>query len=291
MSLSMSRQTSLLLLALLLPLALLAGCEDERGLNERREIHSADMARVATIAREDIARGRRGTEIAAERVARGFLVEDRARLAPEMRTVMRRFQEPPRPIEELMVSPITFLAAVGMDGKVIARDTDPDLMAGFDIAQACPVIQRALDGTAGYELSELPSLEEGGLPSVTIIFASPSRHQGRVVGAMVAGLPLWRLAQQMTRQLQLDNAREVAAGELVWALIVHADEQHYHAGFPPDLREMVPDAARRSQGLSGSPGGFTGERQQYGRWYGYGVLPLPSVGDDVQVILFRSEPI
>lgn len=272
-------------------LLVLVACDQERGLNERREIAAADVPAVNHIVRQDIDRGLRGVEIAAERVARGFLVEDRSRLARELRTVMRRFQEPPRPIPELMVSPITFLAAVGMDGRVIARDAEPDTMVGFDLAETCPVVQRALDGALGYELSELPSLEEGGLPSVTIIFAAPSRHEGRVVGAMVTGLPLWRLAQQMTRQLQLDNASQISGGELIWVLILRGDEPHYHAGFPPDLREMVPDAARRARGLSGSPHGFTGERTQYGRWYGYGVLPMPAIADDVQVIIFRSDPV
>jgi len=284
----MKRRTPILLAALL---ALSAGCDDEQGRNERRDIHRADMPRVKAIVRQDLDQGIRGVTIAADRVARGFLVEDRAQLAPEMRAVLARFQRPPRPIEELMVSPITFVAAVGMDGRIIARDAEPDHMAGFDIAEACPVVQRALDGSTGYELSELPSLEEDGLPSVTIIFAAPSRHEGRVVGAVVAGLPLWRMAQQMGRQLQLDNAEQVHRGELVWALILRGDEPHFHAGFPPDLRGMVPDAARRREGLEGSPGGFTGQIQLYGRWYGYGVLPVPSVGDDVTVILFRSDPV
>ena len=222
---------------------------------------------------------------------RGFLVEDRERLAGEMRTVMRRLQNPPRPIQELMVTPISFLAAVDRDGIVIARDAEDDRMAGFDLADACPVVQRALAGSAGYELSEIPSLVEGGPPSVTVVFAAPARHDGRVVGAMAAGLPLWRLSQQLTRQLQLVNAQQIARGELIWAMVLRGDERHHHVGFPPDLLELVPDAARRAEGLGRSPHGFTGEAQQYGRWYGYGVLPLPAVGDDITVILFRSDPV
>ena len=53
----------------------------------------------------------------------------------------------------------------------------------------------------------------------------------------------------------------------------------------------MPDATRRREGLSASPGGFTGELQQFGRWYGFGVLPIPTVGDDVSIVFFRSDPV
>ncbi len=269
---------------------LLASCQGERGRNERREIHDADMGAVQDIVRADLDRGVRGVTLAAERMRRGFLVEDDERREREMRAVMRRLQEPPRSINELMVLPITFLAAVGTDGVVIARDAEDDRMRGFDLAAVIPVVRRALDGATGYELSQIPSREEGGAPSISVVFAAPARHQGRVVGAMVAGLPLWRIAQQMTRQLQLDNADQISRGELIWVLLVQGEELHHHAGFPPNLRNLVPDLARRTRGLAESPGGFTGEFQVFSRWYGYGVLPVPSIGEDVHVVLFRSDP-
>ncbi|MCB9591349.1 MAG: hypothetical protein H6719_01345 [Sandaracinaceae bacterium] len=274
-----------------LSLLLVAGCDGERGQNERRDIHDSDMPETLRIVRTDLDNGMSGVTQAAERMRRGFLVEDPEQREREMRQVMVRLQQPPRSINELMVLPITFLAAVGTDGVVIARDAEEDRMRGFDLAAVVPVVQRALDGTAGYELSEIPSIEEGGPPSVSVVFAAPARHEGRVVGAMVAGLPLWRVGQQLTRQLQLQNADALTRGELIWVLLLKGDEQHYHAGFPPDLRQLVPDAARRRQGLGESPGGFTGEFQQFGRWYGYGVLPIPSFGEDVQVVLFRSDPV
>ncbi|MBX3270966.1 MAG: cache domain-containing protein [Sandaracinaceae bacterium] len=266
-----------------------AGCENERGRNERGKIHASDMPDAARIVRQDIDRGRRGVAQAAERLRRGFLVEDAERREREMRQVMMRMRQPPRSINDLMVLPITFIAAVGTDGVVIARDAEEDRMRGFDLAAVVPVVRQALDGQAGYALSEIPSAEEGALPSVTIVFAAPARHEGRVVGAVAAGLPLWRIAQQITAQLQLQHARDVANGELIWVLMLRGEEPHHHAGFPPDLVRMVPSAARRAEGLGASPGGFTGEFQQYGRWYGYGVLPVPSVAPDVSIIFFRSD--
>lgn len=287
---SMIRRTSSLgALALLL----LLGCDSEQGRNERRKIHERDMPAVQRLIRQDLERAMQGTREAGDRFARGFLVEDPAQREREIRQVLRMLRNPRRTqaIPGLMTTPVSFIAAVGADGKVIARDTEPDPMRGFDIADAAPIVRQALRGESGYALSSLPSLEEDGLPSVTILFAAPSRHDGEVVGAIVSGLPLWRLTQQMSRQLQLDEADAVSGGELVWALVLEGDEQHYHGGFPPDLRELVPNATIRQQGLSESPGGFTGEVQQYGRWYGYGVLPVPTIGEEVTVILFRSDPV
>lgn len=273
-------------------LVLLAGCNQEQGQNEQRLIVRDDQAVALEIVRTDLNRGVTGVRRAADLMARGFLVEDPAQREREMRQVLRRIQQPPRAIEELMVSPISFVAAVGMDGKVIARDAEPDLMRGFDIGRVAPVVRRALqEGETGYELGELPSLMEDDPPSVTILFAAPARRDGRVVGAIVAGLPLWRLGQQLSRQLQLENAQELTQGTLVWALLYRGEDLHYHTGFPPDLRELAPSEAARRQGLTTSPRGYTGEVYQYGRWYGYGVLPLPRLGEDIGIILFRSDPV
>jgi len=271
-------------------LVLLAGCDEEKGRNERAAIHAEDMPAVKRVVRQDLERGLEGVRLAAERVRRGFLVDDRERLAQEMRSVLIRLRQPPRAITQLMMTPLSFIAAVDAEGTVICRDAQEDRMAGFDLAEHVPVVQRALEGESGYALSTIPGIVDDAPPSVTVVFAAPAWHDGEVVGAVVAGLPLWRLGQQLTRQLQLDNADAVQRGELLWVLLLEGDEQHYHAGFPPDLRQLVPDAERRAEGFASSPGGFTGELNQFGRWYGYGVLPVPSVGEDVSVVIFRSDP-
>jgi len=287
-------QTRPIPLIALLVLPVLLGCNEERGSNERAAIAGDDQALVLRVFRQDLSHGVIGVRRAADLMDRGFLVEDPAQRERELRQVMRRVQQPPRAIEELMVSPISFLAAVGTDGKVIARDVEQgeDRMRGFDIGEVSPLVRRALaEGEGGYELAELPSLLETDPPSVTVLFVAPARHEGRVVGAMVSGLPLWRLGQQLTRQLQLENAQALQQGALVWALLYRGDDLHYHQAFPEGLRELAPGRAAREQGLSTSPGGYTGEVQQYGRWYGYGVLPLPRLGENIGVILFRSDPV
>ncbi|MBZ0116710.1 MAG: hypothetical protein K8H88_06940 [Sandaracinaceae bacterium] len=271
-------------------LLFLAGCDGDKGLNERRGISQEDAPSCRRHVRRDIDGIQSGVRQAAERMARGFLVEDPQQREREMRSVLIRLRQPPRGISELMVSPASFVAVVGTDGHVIARDATEDRMRGFDLGAASEVVRDALRGRGGYGLAELPAQEEGQPASVTILFAAPARHHGDVVGAVVAGLPLWRLSQQLSNQLRLEHADPVSQGLLVWATVYRGDQMHPHAGFPADLLQLVPSAADRERALSASPGGYTGELAQYGRWYGYGVMPMPSLGEDMGVILFRSDP-
>jgi hypothetical protein len=136
------------------------------------------------------------------------------------------------------------------------------------------------------EVGEFASTEPGGQPSVSIVMAAPAHYQGKVVGALVLGIPLWRLQQQLSKQLQMELAGKERI--VVWVYVYQGDTVHHH-GTPPDLDKLVPDANARKAGLAKSPGGFTGETAQYGFWYGYGVRPLRVFGPDVGVVIFRME--
>jgi hypothetical protein len=271
-------------------LCVVAGCDEEKGFNERRALRERDVVTARNVVSRDLERGVRGVQRAAQLVARRFPDPDPERRERALRQLLVRTRQPPRAIEELLTSPVTFVAAVGTDGRVVARDAEPDPMRGYDLGAAAPIVRRALvEGVAGYALSELPGTAEGEQTSVTVVFAAPARREGQIVGAVAAGIPLWRLAQQLSRQLQLENAAALQRGELLWALVYKGDRLHHHAGFPPGLVELTPSASVRSQALAASPGGYTAEVQQYGRWYGYLVLPLPRIGEDAGMILYRSD--
>lgn len=269
----------------LLPFA--GGCDDSGGVEQQRRILVEHAPRVAEIVLDDIARHRRGLQHAADRIAVGFVKAEPERIEREMRVVMKLIRSPKRGVPELVISPMSFMAVVGMDGKVIARNAVPDRMRGMDLGAQFPVVKQALDGTLSMGLSEFASFEPGGEPSVTYLFAAPARYEGKVVGALVVGIPLWRFSQRLSKQLQMEAAN--GPRSVLWVYIYRGDEL-YHHGTPRDLDKLVPDAATRRAGLSRSPGGFTGRVQQFGFWYGYGVRPLRALGDDVGVIIFRMDP-
>jgi hypothetical protein len=121
-----------------------------------------------------------------------------------------------------------------------------------------------------------------------MVHAVPTYYQGRLSGLILGGTPLWRTAQRLTRQLQAEAASE--GGTILWVYLYRGDALH-HRGTPADLDTIVPDAAVRAAGLGTSPGGFTGEVAQFGRWYAYGVVPLPELGPDIGFIVWRSDPV
>ena len=268
----------------------LGGCEE--GAREARVgIRTEVVPRVAAVIQDDLARHRVGVAKAANVLRRGFALEDPADRERQMRVALRYVQEPPRGIAEFVSSPMSFLAAVGADGVVIARDAEPDRMRGMNLAEAHPVVKRALaEGVPGYALGEFGRATATEETSWSMLFVHPVRvtEEGPIVGAVVAGIPLWREAQRLSRQLRVERAAEIEAGLVLWVYLYKGDRE-FHFDTPPDLDELVPDPATRAAGLSRSPGGFTGEVQLFGRPYGYGVVPVPSLGDDVGMIVFRSE--
>lgn len=269
---------------------LLGGC-DEGARHCQEQIIREHAPRVREIVREDIERGVTGVSRAATKLARGFLIEDHERRQSQMRTALHLLRQPPRGIPEVMISPISFLAAVDERGIVIARDAEPDPMAGFDAKQAFGVVRRALDaGEAGYALEEFPNLLPDQPGSRTVLYAAPARHEGRIVGAVLAGTPLWRTAQRVGRQIQAERAEDIRNGGILWVYLFEGERLHHH-GTPPDMDSVVPDGAARAAGLARSPGGFTGELAQFGRWYGYGVFPLPRVARGVGAVVFCSDPL
>ncbi len=285
------------LLALVATL-LFVGCEEAQ--HAQQVIHNDHVPRIQAIVREDIERTAQGTRIAAQTISRGFVVEDPEERANQMRIALRRLTQLPRGIPELTISPITFVAVVGMDGIVICRDSEQpddttrtanqtDPMRGQNVGQLFPHVHRALtEGVETHQLVEWPGLHESD-PTVMIdVQATPIRRDGTQLGVIIAGTPLWRTAQRITRQLQTEVADE--GGSIVWVYLYQGDA-FYSRATPENLDAANPDADARAAGFAISPGGFTGQMLQHGRWFAYGVVPLPSLAEDVGFVVWRSDPV
>jgi hypothetical protein len=252
--------------------------------NARAMIKNEHAPRVEKFVLDLMTRHTAGLTHAADRIGAGFVKAEPAQLEHEMRQVLKLIRSPKRGVPELVISPMSFIAVVG---KAIARDIDPeqDKMKGMDLAKLFPVVADALKGKAGTSMGEFES-EDPDKPSVTIMMAAPAHYKGEVVGALVLGIPLWRLQQVITKQLQMEIGGKQSV--VLWVYVYRGAELHHH-GTPPDLAKLLPDDATRKAGLAKSPGGFTGEVQQYAYWYGYGVRPLRVFGPDIGVIIVRME--
>jgi len=265
---------------------LVGACSADGAPEARRLIRTQQSPRVAALVVDLLSRHQSGLRQAADRIAAGFVRVTGLEQETDMRKVLKLIRSPKKGVSELVISPMSFLAVVGKDGHCIARDSEPDGMKGMDLGKQFPVVAAALQGEEGLAIGEFASTEPGGKPSVTFIMAAPAHYRGEVVGAMVLGIPLWRLQQVLSKQLQMELAGKDRV--VVWVYVYRGDEL-YHHGTPPDLDKLVPNAAARKAGLAKSPGGFTGDVAQYGFWYGYGVRPLRVLGPDLGVVIFRME--
>ncbi|MET0284851.1 MAG: hypothetical protein ABW352_10285 [Polyangiales bacterium] len=271
-------------------LVLLFACGDDGAANARRVLRDTHAVEVRKLVRGDIANHLIGVRAAGGRIAPGFATSDAKARESQMRTALRLLTKPPRGIPQLIVSARTFTAAVEPSGVVLATDAkeERDRMTGVNLGNQFAVVRDALAGSAGYAIDQFPPLEEGTEGSVSLLFAAPSKKAEVAVGAVLAGIPLWRFAQRLTKQLQLDHVSE--KGAILWVYLVRGDKLH-HFGTPPDLDTVIPNAQQRSEGLARSPGGYTGEFFQFGRYYAYGVVPLPALAPDIAALIVRSDPI
>ncbi|MFT3922517.1 MAG: hypothetical protein QM778_08285 [Myxococcales bacterium] len=285
----MSLRTALIVSLSLWSLAL-AACGPDGAPNARKVIRETHAAEVKGLVVDDIQDHLVGVKAAGVRIAPGFAVEDPKLRETQMRTALRLLTKPPRGIPQLVASARTFTAAVDANGVVLATDAkgERDRMTGVNLGQVFELVRKALAGSTGYAVDTFPAIEEGGEGSVSLLFAAPSIKDDKVVGAVLTGIPLWRLSQRLTKQLQLDHVSE--KGAILWVYVYQADKLH-HFGTPPDLDTMVPDGAARKSGLAKSPGGYTGDFMQFGRWYAFGVLPVKVLGPDLGVVIFRSDPV
>jgi hypothetical protein len=272
--------------------ASLTGCSPAGAPEARRKIREIHAREVQAMVRDDLTKHRRGIVGVAERIApilSGNAPTEEAR-ERALRAKLKAIRIMPRGVSELVASPATFVAGLRPDGIVIARDSDEDQMKGLNMAEHFPCVRAALtEGRTTECIADFPAQGELAA-SRSLVFATAVRaSDGRIVGGAALGIPMWRLEQRISRQLQLDHSDE--AGLVLWAYVYVGDEIYARPAAHPDLDQIVPTPAERAEGLRRSPGGFTTERRQYGRDYAFGILPVPSLGEGVGVILVRSDPV
>ncbi|MGB5374814.1 MAG: hypothetical protein WBM75_18990 [Polyangiales bacterium] len=271
-------------LLLLLSLLVLIGCEDRAAVaRTQTQLRDVDFPRVQALVEQDLANHQAGVVKAAAKLAPGFSVSDPQKREAQVRAALRILQKPKRGIDEFVASPMSFLAAVGLDGGVIARDREPDRMRGQDFKSRFEPVERALDGTASTGLGEFYAEDPNAPSSWSILFAAPSQRDGKVVGAVVAGIPLSRLAQRLSRQFRVEQK----AGAPVWVYL-YKGNRLFHWDTPPEVDALVRDPVARAKALSVSPAGYSEKVRLQGELQVYGVFPLALLAPDVGTIIFRT---
>jgi hypothetical protein len=269
---------------LLLAVVVLTGCEDTAAVERTQtQLREVDYPRVQVLVEQDLQHHQAGIMKAAAKLAPGFAVADPATREKQVRSALRILQQPKKGIDEFVASPMSFLAAVGVDGIVVARDREPDRMRGQDFKTRFEVVRQALDGTAATGLGEFYAEDPEAPSSWSILFAAPSLRDGEVVGAVLAGIPLSRLAQRLSRQFRVEQKE----GAPVWVYLYKANRL-FRWDTPPEVDALVGDPVAREQALAGSPAGYTKKAYLQGELQVYGAFPLALLAPDVGTIIFRT---
>jgi hypothetical protein len=269
---------------LLLAAATLVGCENTAAVERTQtRLRDVDYPRVQALVEEDLQNHQAGVLKAAEKLAPGFAVSDAELREKQVRSALRILQQPKKGIDEFVASPMSFLAAVGVDGLVVARDREVDRMKGQDFKARFEVVRQALAGSAATGLGEFYAEDPNAPSSWSILFAAPSLRGGQVVGAVLAGIPLSRLGQRLSRQFRVEQKE----GAPVWVYLYKGDRL-FHWDTPPEVDALVRDPGARADALAASPAGYTETVRLQGELEVYGVFPLDLLGADVGTIVFRT---
>jgi len=265
-------------------LVLVAACESSAAV-ERTEgtLREVDLPRIQALVEQDLRNHQVGVVEAAAKLAPGFSVSDPEIRQKEVRAALRILQQPKKGIDEFVASPMSFLAAIGTDGLVIARDRKPDRMAGQDFKTRFEVVRQALSGTAATGLGEFYAKDRSAPSSWSILFSAPSFAKREVVGAVLAGIPLSRLAQRLSRQFRVEQS----GPNPVWVYLYKGDRL-FHWDTPPEVDALVRDPDEREKSLAASPAGYTETVRLQGDLQVYGVFPLELLANDVGVIIVRT---
>lgn len=270
---------------LLLAAVALTGCENRAALERTQsQLRDDDYPRIQELIQRDLQNHQVGVAKAAAKLAPGFGVRDPAKRESQVRSALRILQEPKKGIDEFVASPMSFLAAVGPEGLVIARDREPDRMKGQDFGARFDVVAQALKGSAATGLGEFFAKDPNAPSSWSILFCAPSMKDGQVVGAVLAGIPLSRLAQRLSRQFRVEQKK---GSSPAWVYL-YKGKRLFHWDTPPEVDALIRDPVARERGLSASPAGYTETARLQGELQVYGVYPLALLAPDVGTIIFRT---
>jgi len=156
-------------------------------------------------------------------------------------------------------------------------------MKGQDFKTRFDVVRQALGGAAATGLGEFYAKDPDAPSSWSILFAAPSLRDEQVVGAVLAGIPLSRLAQRLSRQFRVEQKE----GAPVWVYL-YKGERLFHWDTPPEVDVLVRDPVARAKALAASPAGYAEKVRLQGELQVYGVFPIQLLGPDVGTIVFRT---
>lgn len=267
-----------------------AGCAD-RG-KKSQEGATKDAAWLVSLVDRDVAEVERGLPEGAKRIAAQLGKEQDVRQNPAtVRTALLKVRQQ---VPDLGVAKSTFFAFTDDKGIAVRNDLEQDTMAGKDVVGAYPALRKALEGgTFVSTLGRFPGAPNPIGPDKEWVAAVPvKRDDGSTAGLLVTGWTYRRFAfhlqESLKRELQDQILRGGDTGKLpvVYVLLFDKEGAYGPRGVPPVNEKMLGELDLVTKTASGSASGVLEITE---RAFGWGAARLPRLGEDIGVVVLRSE--
>lgn len=290
----MERRPFLLALGLLLACGL-AGCKDKG--QESANAAKENVRTLVDLTAKDVEEIERGLPEGAKKLAIQLSKEsDPKGNAPAVRSALLKMRQQ---VPDLGIAKSTFFAFADEKGIAIRNDNEQDTMAGKDLVGAWPGLKPVLEGKAYVAtIGKFPGAENPAGPDKEWVAATPvKKEDGTPLGILVTGWTYRRFAyhlqESLKRELQDALMRSGDKGKMPIVYVALFDKEAVYGAFAP---KTIPFPAVNEQALKNldlvsktASGPAEGPIRITERDFGWAAARTPKLGEDVGVVVLRSE--
>jgi hypothetical protein len=265
------------------------GCKDHAKESAKNAAKDADM--LAELVDKDVSEVQRGLPEGAKRLA--TLYANGADPSKDLPAVRQALLGTQRGVPDLNVAKSTFFALVDDKGMGVRNNLDQDAMAGQDLAKQFPGISKALAGEYTETTGSFAGPPGANGPDKDWLAASPIKNdQNKVTGLFVTGWSYRRFATHLQEALKEDfqnNLRrngDTGKMPVFYVALFDAAGVYAERTTPKVDEQALADAKLADKTKSGP---YQGVLNITDRDFGYAAKRTPKLGEDVGVVVLRSE--
>jgi hypothetical protein len=279
--------------------AFTTGCQNKVKISE--EAAKTNVEALVSLANEDVAEVERGLPDGGRKMA-GELDKEPSEPGKDIdpqrvRAALLRVR---RLVPDLSRAKSTFFAFANTQGIAVRSDLEQDVMAGKDLTNAYPALKKALAGemyvaTSGAlgASASAPNLAEPDKADKEWVAGVPvKKGDGTLIGLYVTGWTYRRFAYHLQETLKHDLQQHLMkTGELgklpIFYVALFDEKTAYGArGIPPINEKTLVDMNLANKTAAGR---ISGTVTIDNRTFGWAAERVPKLGDNVGIVVLRSE--
>lgn len=285
------RPSSLLALGVLASCVLAAGCRDKG--KQSAEAASADLHGIVALAEKDVGEIERGLPEGGVKMTK--LLGGEANPPSNPAAVRSALLKIRQQVPDLGVAKSTFFAFTDEKGIAVRNDLEQDTMAGKDVLVPYPAFRKVLEGAPFVTTQgQFPGPANPQGPDKEWVAAVPVKSQDgtATVGMLVTGWTYRRFAYHLQEALKRDLQEQLMQsgdkGKLpvVYAFLFDQEGVYGARGTPPVNEKALGDLKLAEKTASGPASAPIVIEE---RPFGWAAARVPKLGDNVGVVMLRSE--